>query len=156
LECEVCDATFERHPSRITGEVTVCSKECQNKWLSESFAGSGHPNWKGGVKVPYGKGWSATRRQALERDDYQCMICSKPKEEIGRNPDVHHITPLRLFIESEEHEKEDAHYLENVVSLCIKCHRRADVGQIPKEQLQSLIGVRAIAPSEQPTQQIKS
>jgi 5-methylcytosine-specific restriction endonuclease McrA len=142
VECEVCDATIKRYPSSITGEVTVCSEKCRSKWLSEEFVGSGHPNWKGGIKVPYGKGWNATRRQALERDSYQCRVCLKSKEEIGRNPDVHHITPLRLFIESEEHEKEDAHFLENVISLCVTCHRRADVGTIPKERLYSLIEIQ--------------
>lgn len=139
VECEVCGTTVKRHPGNMTGEVIVCGRECQSEWVSESFVGSGHPNWKGGIRVPYGRGWNETRRQALERDGYECMVCSKSKEEIGRNPDVHHIIPLRLFIESDEHEKEDGHYLENVISLCITCHRRADVGIIPKERLYSLI-----------------
>lgn len=140
LECEVCGTTFERYPSEITSEVTVCGNRCRGTWTSEEYTGSNHPNWQGGDNGPYGKGWYRTRRQALERDGYQCVVCSESKAEIGRNPDVHHITPVRLFIESEEHDKEDAHYLENVVSLCISCHRNADVGNISKNRLRSLIG----------------
>lgn len=140
LACAVCNETIERYPSGMTGEVTVCSEECRGSWLSESFTGDGHPNWKGGGNEPYGKGWNSVRQQALERDGYSCVICSKTEEEIGRNPDVHHITPVRAFIESDRYRKEDAHYLENVVSLCIDCHRKADFGKISNTRLRFLIG----------------
>lgn len=140
LECEVCGNSIERYPSNITGEVTVCSEECRSSWLSETFTGEGHPNWKGGGNEPYGKGWHRVRKRALERDDYSCVICSKARDEIGRNPDVHHIIPVRAFIESDDHQKEEAHSIENVVSLCIDCHRKADFGKLSKSRLRFLIG----------------
>lgn len=139
LSCNVCDKTVNRYPSEVTGEVTLCSDDCQQSWLSESFSGDGHPNWKGGGNGTYGKGWNETRRRALKRDEYECAVCSKSKAEIGRNPDVHHIVPVRVFAESDEYEIADAHYLENVISLCIGCHRKADFGHISKRKLTTLV-----------------
>jgi hypothetical protein len=144
LDCDVCGDCFERYPSNVTGEVTLCSDDCRSEWLSEAFTGEGHPNWEGGGNGAYGKGWAETRRRALERDDYECQICGKAKAEIGRNPDVHHIVPVRLFAEADGFTKTDAHFPENVVSLCVECHRRADFGLIPKARLLARVpaGVR--------------
>lgn len=139
-DCTVCGDPVERYPSEITGDAVLCGTRCRRTWLSETFSGENHPNWKGGGNEPYGTGWNAVRARALERDAYTCVICSKTKDQIGRNPDVHHIVPVRSFIESARHEKEDAHTLENVVSLCIDCHRKADFGRISPARLRFLIG----------------
>lgn len=137
VNCAVCDATFERYPSELTGEVTLCSDECQYEWLSEAFAGEGHPNWRGGGNEDYGKGWNEVRKRALERDDHSCVLCGT-KEEMGRNPDVHHILPVRTFVASPVLTKRDAHTLDNVVSLCIPCHRRAEFGDVSRRRLRWL------------------
>lgn len=139
VQCTVCGDSVERYPSNVS-EVTVCSEACRREWLSDAFSGEGHPNWKGGGNGSYGKGWNAVRRKALERDDYRCVLCQTPKEQLGRNPDVHHIVPVRSFIESDEVTREDAHFLDNVVSLCVRCHRKADFGNVSRETLRSLIG----------------
>jgi len=49
---------------------------------------------------------------------------------------------VRWFSDSEEHEKIDAHSIDNVVSLCIDCHREADFGKISTETLMELIAER--------------
>jgi len=85
VKCSVCGTALERKPSNVTGETVLCGKECQRTWLSEEFTGEGHPNWKGGGNWPYGQGWNRVRERALERDGYECAVCGKPKEEIGRN-----------------------------------------------------------------------
>lgn len=139
VSCTVCGEAVERYPSDFESEVVLCSAQCKREWLSDAFVGEGHPNWKGGSKVPYGRGWARVRKQALRRDGYRCRVCQKSKDDIGRNPDVHHIVPLRTFIESDEHEKEDAHTLDNVVSLCVDCHRKADFGNISAAKLRALI-----------------
>ena len=138
-ECVVCKATIERYPSDFSGDVAVCSEECRRAWLSTAFTGSSHPNWKGGGNESYGTGWRSVRRQALKRDGYACVWCSKTKQKLGRNPDVHHTVPVRSFEDSADHEKADAHSLENVASLCIACHRKADFGKISRETLRTLV-----------------
>jgi ribosomal protein L37AE/L43A len=141
-DCAACGETVERYPSR-TGEVTTCDEGCRAEWLSEAFTGEGHPNWEGGDVGPYGPGWSRVRREALERDDHECQHCGKTREEIGRNPDVHHIVPVRAFAAAGGRERADAHRLDNVVSLCVDCHRKADFGEISKERLRSYVATGA-------------
>jgi len=135
LECAVCGDSFERYRSNVTSEIQLCGEDCRADWLSESFAGEGHPNWAGGDVGPYGEGWSAVRRAALERDGYECVVCGTGRDELGRNPDVHHLVPVRRFVDSPDHEAADAHRLTNVVSLCVTCHRKADVGTLSRTTL---------------------
>lgn len=141
FECAVCAEPVERYPSNATGDVILCREACRRAWLSESFTGDGHPNWKGGGNEPYGEGWAATRRAALERDGYACVRCGTDADALGRNPDVHHIVPVRHYIEAAAFEKTDAHTLENVVTLCPPCHRKADFGHIAAETQRELIDV---------------
>lgn len=143
LSCDVCGVTVERHPSAVNGEATLCSRDCLNDWLSESFTGDGHPNWCGGGNEAYGSGWNPVRKRALERDDYACIVCEIDAEELGRNPDVHHLIPVRVFVESPLLTIDDAHTLDNVVSLCPGCHRRAEFGHLSKAELRWRAGVRA-------------
>lgn len=141
VECTVCGTVERRYPSNISGDITVCSEECRRAWLSEAFTGSGHPNWKGGPSTDYGQGWNRVRAAALERDEYECQLCGKGPEAIGRNPDVHHIVPVRWFRNRERVAETAAHSLDNVVSLCITCHRRADHGKVPDDVLYSVAGI---------------
>lgn len=138
--CEMCGSDFRRNRSALAkGSATLCSRECHRMWLSKSFTGEGHPNWKGGGNEAYGQGWAAARRRALDRDDYTCVVCGTTKDEIGRNPDVHHIVHVRTFIETPGAEKIDAHAPRNLVTLCVTCHRRADFGQPAKVELKQLV-----------------
>jgi hypothetical protein len=139
--CIVCGDSVDRYPSNVTSDITVCNTVCRAKWLSDAFSGSNHPNWKDGGNEAYGSGWNEVRKKALERDGYQCVFCSKSKDTLGRNPDVHHIIPVRTFIKSYNLTKEDAHHLENVVSLCVSCHRKAEFGKISPQELRSRIDV---------------
>jgi len=138
LECDECGEEVRRFPADLTGEHAFCSPDCQADWLSEAFTGEGHPNWKGGDVGPYGPGWNRVRREALKRDGYACVVCGADRIEIGRNPDVHHLIPVRSFAASDDHDVSDAHYLDNVVSLCVDCHRKADAGLIRSDRLRSV------------------
>lgn len=135
VSCDECDAKIERYPNQITGEATFCSPDCQYNWLSDAFTGEGHPNCKGGGMGPYGKGWNEVRAAALDRDDHECVRCGTTADELGRNPDVHHIVPVRVFVESPVLVEQDAHTLDNVVSLCPACHRRAEFGDVSRAEL---------------------
>lgn len=138
--CSVCESVVNRYPSMFSGDVVLCSEECRRDWLSEAFTGESHPNWKGGDVGPYGRGWAAVRRAALERDDHRCVRCGVGREELGRNPDVHHVVPVREFLDEPATTVADAHTLDNVVSLCVDCHRRADAGGLARERLRRLAG----------------
>lgn len=142
-DCFVCGDAVVRYPSGFSGSVTVCGESCRRQWLSESFTGEGHPNWKGGGNESYGEGWRRAKLTTLERDGYTCLLCGITKDEIGRNPDVHHIVPVRTFIEIPGADKADAHVPRNLVTLCVVCHRRADFGRPSKAELKRLVDSQA-------------
>lgn len=144
LSCEVCDSEFERTPGNITSDVTCCSESCRAEWLSEAFTGEGHPNWKGGGNQEYGQGWNEARERALERDGYECQLCGTTADELGRNPDVHHVVPVRAYDASDGHDIEDAHTLDNLVSLCPGCHRKAEFGVVGRDRLTALAAIDGV------------
>lgn len=137
VSCDRCDHAVERYPGRLRSEHVFCSAECQHEWLSEAFTGEGHPNWKGGSNPNYGRGWRQARRRALERDGRECVLCGTTAEELGRNPDVHHIVPVRAFVETPVTAEFDAHYLGNLASLCPACHRSAEFGGVAPARLRA-------------------
>jgi 5-methylcytosine-specific restriction endonuclease McrA len=142
FDCSVCERPVKRYPSDVTGEIVLCSRDCHAEWLSEAFTGDGHPNWRGGGVGEYGPGWRAVREQALDRDDHACVLCGTDADELGRNPDVHHIVPVRLFAAMRALTVRDAHTLDNVVSLCPSCHRRAEFGRVSRAELRWRAGIR--------------
>ncbi|WP_425499311.1 HNH endonuclease [Natronosalvus caseinilyticus] len=124
--CAFCESELEVYPSRVKANErgVFCGRTCYGNWLSETVVGENHHQWEGGP-IPYGRTWWKIRRRALERDDYRCQACGRDNEAIGRNPDVHHVIPVRTF-----DDPEDAYTLDNVVSLCRRCHRLAEEGSI--------------------------
>lgn len=141
MPCDVCGAVVTRYPSNADGDVVLCSEACRSQWLSEIFTGDGHPNWNGGGVGSYGPGWAAVRRAALERDGYECVLCGTSRADLGRNPDVHHIVPVRRFVDSPVLTISDAHSLDNVVALCPSCHRRAEFGHVTRAELRYRAGI---------------
>ncbi|ELY70254.1 HNH endonuclease [Natrinema versiforme] len=124
--CEACGADLEVRPARLDEQERgfFCTLDCYGDWLSEHVVGPAHHQWDGGP-IDYGRTWWRIRRQALERDEYECQHCGAEKATLGRNPDVHHVRPVRSFDDPEA-----AHTMANVVTLCRPCHRRAEDGQI--------------------------
>ncbi|MFO7925797.1 MAG: HNH endonuclease [Halobacteriota archaeon] len=135
FDCDHCGSTVVRQSKNLTGEHLLCSDDCLYEWLSETFTGEGHPNWKGGSTQNYGRGWQRVRKLALERDGHACVVCGATKAELGRNLDVHHIVPVRASVETPVATEFDAHHLENVVCLCPACHRKAEFGQLERAEL---------------------
>jgi 5-methylcytosine-specific restriction endonuclease McrA len=60
-----------------------------------------------------------------KRDGYRCQHCGKTQKQNGRSLDVHHIRPFRLF-----DNYTDANELDNLISLCMSCHGKAEHGVI--------------------------
>lgn len=67
----------------------------------------------------YGPNWEQQRQRARARDHYTCQQCGAREE--GKPFHVHHRIPFRRFSSPEE-----ANRLENLVTLCPRCHRRLE------------------------------
>lgn len=67
----------------------------------------------------YGPDWPRIRLAVRTRDGFRCQVCGTP--ESGREHDVHHKTPFRAFSSPAE-----ANRMENLVTLCPSCHRKAE------------------------------
>lgn len=77
--------------------------------------------WHGGSDHYRGPNWQEQRRKARKRDDYTCQNCGVTEIELGKELDVHHVVPYRLF---DNYEK--ANVLSNLISYCNSCHIRIE------------------------------
>lgn len=68
----------------------------------------------------YGPDWDAIRNRVRARDRFRCQGCGAPEN--GPPHHVHHKIPFRAFAS-----REQAHQLDNLVTLCPTCHRRAEL-----------------------------
>lgn len=90
-------------------------------------SGEDNHRWSGGYVGGYGYNWKEQRVKALERDSYTCQRCGmKNKEHVQKyngEIHVHHITPKEEFRDKTgQLNAEEANDLENLISLCCKCH----------------------------------
>ncbi len=68
----------------------------------------------------YGKKWYKIRDQIRKRDCYRCQVCGVLE---GDQPfHVHHKIPFKLFSSSET-----ANHPDNLITLCPRCHRSAEL-----------------------------
>jgi DEAD/DEAH box helicase domain-containing protein len=81
-------------------------------------------------KIDYGPNWEAQRAAARARDGQRCRRCGAPERE-GREHDVHHLTPFRIFgyVPGRNDLYKVANRLDNLITLCSSCHRRAEQAQ---------------------------
>lgn len=86
----------------------------------------------------YGPNWNAQRKLALERDGRRCRTCGASGEESLLH--IHHIRPFREYgyAPGENENYKIANQLENLVTLCPSCHRRAEAGQQTRSALAGL------------------
>lgn len=92
-----------------------------------------------GILLPpndYGPNWQTQRRLALDRDGSRCRTCGASGEVLH----VHHIRPFREYgyVRSENENYRLANQLENLITLCPSCHRRAEAGQQTRSALGGL------------------
>jgi HNH endonuclease len=105
VKCECCGLEFERPSFTIPGNKRIfCSIKCGNRQHARE-----NPN-------RYGSKWSRIRERKVKEDDYTCQECGlRTEEKYGLN--VHHKIPIENF-----ENIEDAHFPENLVTLCKTCH----------------------------------
>lgn len=112
--CECCGEALQLLPSTVRqGYGRFCSNECLYEWMSADKT------------AVYNGRWREVRRRVLERDDHRCQKCGRTPAEIGREPDVHHIKPVRTF-----DDPQDSHKCDNLVALCPRCHATAEHGNM--------------------------
>lgn len=120
-DCGWCGNAIER-TIRYECKHNFCSDNCYSTWQSFNKMGDKNPNWKGGISIVYrGRNWFMQRRKAKRRDNYTCQDCGKKHETNDSLLHVHHIKPFKFFDDYKE-----ANILENLVSLCHKCHVKAE------------------------------
>ncbi|KUK45682.1 MAG: Putative ATP-dependent helicase, partial [Anaerolinea thermophila] len=67
----------------------------------------------------YGSDWDKIRQRVLNRDGHRCQVCGAVG--VDRPLHVHHIQPFRSFTN-----RESANQLQNLITLCPTCHRKAE------------------------------
>ena len=108
-------------------------------WVGEAALDQLHEE---GVLLPpidYGPNWPAQRDKARKRDRQRCRTCSAPERE-DRQHDVHHIRPFREFgyVPGENEAYLQANALDNLITLCPLCHRRAETARRVRGALSGL------------------
>lgn len=121
--CENCGVVSEYLKTEVDrGRGRFCDRDCHSEWMSENWVGENHHAWLGTDSTGWYTGkWWRVRREVLERDGHACRLCGTTRDELGQEPDVHHIEPIRTF-----EDPQDAHTLDNVVCLCKSCHNVAE------------------------------
>lgn len=114
--------------------------EVVGQWVRHYGLGKGprsgerHGNWKGGnIAHLYGDYWDEQSEKRREIDDYTCKRCGRTQEENfdrwDKKLSVHHRKDVREFIgENGEFDKYEAHDTDNLISLCVICHRNIESG----------------------------
>ena len=90
----------------------ITLSEDTEKMIREQGLWSSSPN-------DYGPDWDFIRKSVLNRDEYRCQMCKKNNSSEPLH--VHHKQPLRSFTSLD-----DANQLSNLISLCPRCHQRAE------------------------------
>ena len=86
----------------------------------------------------YGPNWPQQRQLALERDNRRCRTCGARAEEFLLH--VHHVRPFREYgyVPGRNENYRQANQIDNLMTLCPSCHRRAEAGQQTRSALAGL------------------
>lgn len=125
-KCLICKKPYTIHKIFIEKRKSnFCSRDCQAEYFSIERRGERNPNWTGGHTSDYGPNWERQKRKAKKRDNYTCQVCGYIKYG-KRKIDTHHIKPYKDF----NGDWERANQLDNLITLCKKCHPKVEKGKI--------------------------
>lgn len=128
-KCEECNSEVPIEPwEREWKDMFFCDMDCKAEF-QRGKGGEGHPTWKGGYGNYYGPSWYEVREEVIDRDNSSCRICGKGEEEIGREPDVHHIVSVREY-RNEYGDPDLANRPENLITLCPSHHHKVEKGDM--------------------------
>ena len=116
LVCRQCDQGFYRkryQESWSQERGPFCSMPCYGEWQREHTGGPSNPNFRPHGSVRAAGQWERNRLIALERDGYRCWDCGSTKPRVV----VHHVKPWQPG-------QVDPHAVDNLRTLCDRCHRR--------------------------------
>jgi len=121
MTCDGCGSNFTKPPSTIF-ENNFCCNKCRLDYMnSDKWSGENSPIWEGGSS-DYTDGWVSRRKEVRKNKCQDCGMSNEEHlEEYSRKLEVHHITPRRKFDDMEKADRDD-----NLVTLCIPCHRNRD------------------------------
>lgn len=74
------------------------------------------------MKNDYSVSFERSKIKALDRDNYTCQNCGKTTFDNGKDLNIHHIIPHRLFVSKNgifNHDK--ANDIDNLISYCDIC-----------------------------------
>jgi len=105
--------------------ISVAMQELEMETRTKgSRKGEKHHKWNGGTRErPWS--WRHARKDALERDGYECQSCgmteSEHQDKFSQSLHVHHKIPVGDF-----EDFETANQLSNLITYCAGCHRRIE------------------------------
>lgn len=104
--------------------------DCFDGKRGKIWGGENSPLYQGGTTDYFGPNWKEQRKKALERDNFECVICGMAneihKEEFNQSIHVHHIRPRKEFVEDGEFDYTEANKIDNLISLCNSHHRSVE------------------------------
>lgn len=134
-QCFHCEKQFETRLSYVKrGHGKYCSNKCKMTYFIgrpktpehlAKISGENANNWQGGKTsqnqiIRHRKETRHAREAVYKRDKYTCQDCGA-KSQKGRPVvlNAHHIKPFSQFPELRFD-------LENIVTLCVECHKKTD------------------------------
>ena len=119
LICEQCEEAFEVFPY-LVDQRKFCSTKCAGQRQSENQCGENNPSWRGGISFePYGIEWTDKLKEVVrERDEYTCAISGEVWQLGQEKFPVHHINYCKTD-----------NLIENLITLCIKCHGKTNANR---------------------------
>jgi len=130
VDCAVCSENRKVRPSVAEErERFFCSHDCYGEWRSNNVHSENHPQWKEeAVHSGYRGSWDKIAGEV--RSEYpNCQNCGMGNDEhenvYGFGLHVHHIEPYMSFDDPNR-----ANQKENLVPLCVQCHREVETEEL--------------------------